>query len=161
VQTVEEARNETRTRRSLLTAAMGAMWSAMAAAVALPAARYLLWRPRREDSNQWVEAGEVGRLAPDQPLEMAFVRRRTEAWRTVEEKATAWVVKHGNEVLALSPACTHLGCAYGWNAAKRNFVCPCHASAFSIDGRVLAGPAPRPLDRYQTRVEGGRLLVRL
>jgi len=28
---------------------------------------------------------------------------------------------------------------------------PCHNSLFSIDGRVLAGPAPRPLDRYETK----------
>jgi menaquinol-cytochrome c reductase iron-sulfur subunit len=145
----------------MLGTAIGALWCAIAAALGIPASRYLLSRPRTTDRNEWIDAGEIARLVPDQPVEMAFVRRHTEAWRTVEKKATAWVVKHGNQVLALSPACTHLGCAYGWDASRRQFVCPCHASLFAIDGRVLAGPAPRPLDRYQTRMEGDRLLVKL
>ena len=47
-------------------------------------------------------------------------------------------------MVAFNPACTHLGCAYHWDESPNNFVCPCHASVFSIDGKVLVGPAPRP-----------------
>jgi Rieske Fe-S protein len=38
-------------------------------------------------------------------------------------------------------------------------VCPCHTSFFSIEGQVLSGPAPRPLDRYVTRIENNRLQI--
>jgi menaquinol-cytochrome c reductase iron-sulfur subunit len=75
------------------------------------------------------------------------------------ERTTAWVVKTGDSLLALGPRCTHLGCAYHWEDARHQFVCPCHASVFSVDGKVVSGPAPRPLDRYDTRVENGRLLI--
>ncbi len=73
-------------------------------------------------------------------------------------KATAWVVKGPyNEVVAFSPQCTHLGCAYHWDGPSHTFVCPCHNSVFAIDGKVLGGPAPRPLDRFITKIQGGRL----
>jgi cytochrome b6-f complex iron-sulfur subunit len=57
--------------------------------------------------------------------------------------------------LALYRKCTHLGCAVPWNPAEGRFVCPCHASAFEMDGQVINTPAPRPLDRFAvTTVDG-------
>src|ERR1035438_6846791 len=67
--------------------------------------------------------------------------------------------KERNEVTAFGPQCTHLGCAYHWEEGRGQFLCPCHTSLFSIDGKVAAGPAPRPLDRYQTRLNGSKLLL--
>ena len=48
---------------------------------------------------------------------------------------------------------------YHWEDGKNEFLCPCHNSLFAIDGKVISGPAPRPLDRYETKVEGNKLLV--
>lgn len=61
--------------------------------------------------------------------------------------------------LALSRACTHLGCTVPWDSASGRFVCPCHASAFDITGEVLSPPAPRPLDLYAVRIENGIVKV--
>lgn len=48
----------------------------------------------------------------------------------------------------LSARCTHLGCEVRFNAADRSWDCPCHGSRFDpVDGRVLEGPASRPLRR--------------
>lgn len=40
-------------------------------------------------------------------------------------------------------------------------VCPCHASVFDLldGGKVLFGPAPRPLARMKFRVEGDKLVI--
>ena len=46
-------------------------------------------------------------------------------------------------VAALSLVCTHLGCIVA--ESPEGFKCPCHGSRFSREGKVVGGPAPRPL----------------
>jgi menaquinol-cytochrome c reductase iron-sulfur subunit len=105
----------------------------------------------------WTEAGDVTALPLNKPQDIVFQKKRTDGWKTSFERATAWVLRKEDEVIAFAPQCTHLGCGYQWDDKKEHFLCPCHASTFSIDGQVLSGPAPRPLDRFDVRVEGSRL----
>jgi len=58
---------------------------------------------------------------------------------------------------AVSARCTHLGCLVHFNDAERVWECPCHGSRFATDGRVLQGPALRPLEpRPLPDAEGSR-----
>jgi menaquinol-cytochrome c reductase iron-sulfur subunit len=148
------------TRRSFYVAAIYGVGAAIAAALGVPAAIYLLLPPKIRQTEQWIEAGDVLSLTPDSPTEVTFRRNRVDGWKVSSEKAAAWVVKHAdNSITAFGPQCTHLGCAYHWDEGKSEFICPCHNSFFSIDGKVMAGPAPRPLDRYETKVDGKKLLI--
>ena len=61
--------------------------------------------------------------------------------------------------LALSRKCTHLGCTVPWVAEEGMFICPCHSSAFNIQGEVISPPAPRPLDRFPLFVENNIVKV--
>jgi menaquinol-cytochrome c reductase iron-sulfur subunit len=147
-------------RRRFYLAFIYGLWSAIAAALAAPALLYLFLPARLRRESEWIDAGDVSELHLNTPVEMVFRKNRIDGWKISSEKQTAWVVKlPGSKIVAFGPQCTHLGCAYHWEEGKSQFLCPCHSSVFSVDGAVLAGPAPRPLDRYDTRIENGKLLV--
>ncbi len=130
----------------------------IAAALGIPAVVYLLYPSRVRRDPEWVEAGDISEFAVNQPQELVFRRTRLDGWKVQSEKSSAWVVKTaGGHVAAFSTWCTHLGCAYHWEEDKHVFVCPCHGSIFASDGRVLTGPAERPLDQYEVKVDGGML----
>jgi glycine/D-amino acid oxidase-like deaminating enzyme/nitrite reductase/ring-hydroxylating ferredoxin subunit len=59
-------------------------------------------------------------------------------------------------VHAVSPVCTHLGCRVAFNVAERSWDCPCHGSRYDADGKVLQGPATRPLERRSVPVRTTR-----
>ena len=150
--------NQTETRRGFLSAIIYTLGALISLALAAPAALYLLIPPRSRKESGWVDVGDLGQFQPGQPQELTFRHIRVDGWKMRSEKATAWVVKlSNNQVVAFSPWCTHLGCAYHWDNAKRDFECPCHSSVFAINGQVLSGPAPRPLDRYEVKLERSRL----
>lgn len=52
--------------------------------------------------------------------------------------------------VAVSSICTHRGCTV--DAQGTRLVCPCHGSTYDRAGRVLVGPAERPLMRFPTQV---------
>ncbi len=136
------------------------MGSLLAGGLGLPALFYLLVPGRRAAASAWLDAANLADLNTGEPQEVTLRRTRLDGWKLTSDKTTAWLVRlNGNDVVALAPQCTHLGCAYHYDGRKREFVCPCHTSNFSLDGKVLSGPAPRALDRYQVRIENGRVLV--
>ena len=63
--------------------------------------------------------------------------------------------------LALSLICSHLGCSVLWDIPKKQFICPCHSSAFDKSGNVINSPAPRALDYYQVIIEAGKVKIDL
>src|SRR5689334_4938595 len=160
VPTLQTAAGESPTRRRFQIGAIYGMMGAISAALGLPALAYLLIPGKARKKEEWIEVGDITRLSPGVPVELTFRRNRVDGWKVISEKSTAWVVKTAeNQVTAFGPQCTHLGCAYHWEQDKHEFLCPCHTSLFTIDGKVASGPAPRPLDRYQTKLQGTKLLL--
>lgn len=76
---------------------------------------------------------------------------------------TLWTNKKDMPYIAFSGKCPHLGCGYKWRKHKvlgPVFLCPCHVSIYDASGRVLEGPAPRPLDPLPIQVsESGEVQI--
>lgn len=68
------------------------------------------------------------------------------------------LMRQGEQVIAMSLVCTHLGCTV--TVTPEGMVCPCHGSRFDRQGKVLTGPAERPLPRLTVETEGDMLVVR-
>lgn len=181
---LEQAAREELGRRRFLAALIRGVGAVVTAAVGLPALGYLLspvlkkqpalWasvseglRPawsrsgsRSADLGDWIRVGPIGRLSVGKPVKFEYAWRKMDGWLAEEGRSALWVVTFdGQEVVAYDNHCTHLGCPYAWQDAGQRFFCPCHDGVFDIEGNVVSGPPPRPLDRYETRLVGGELLI--
>jgi cytochrome b6-f complex iron-sulfur subunit len=67
------------------------------------------------------------------------------------------LMREGDLVYALGLVCTHLGCTV--TVTGSGLSCPCHGSRFDRQGRVLKGPADRPLDRLTVEERDGMVEV--
>jgi glycine/D-amino acid oxidase-like deaminating enzyme/nitrite reductase/ring-hydroxylating ferredoxin subunit len=47
---------------------------------------------------------------------------------------------------AVNPVCTHVKCIVQWNGAEKSWDCPCHGARYSVDGKVMTGPAQKDLE---------------
>lgn len=64
------------------------------------------------------------------------------------------VVNVGGKFKAFSRVCTHLQCAIEWEQKSKTFLCPCHAAVFDGNGKVVSGPAPKPLPELKVIIDG-------
>ena len=145
-------------RRRFAVRSIYGLGAVMGLAFSAPAAMYIFTPPGSKHETGWVDAGSTAELHAGTPQQGPVLRVRSDGWEIRTEKESAWVVKNADgSVTAFSPRCTHLGCAYRWEKDAHKFVCPCHGSTFSITGQVVSGPAPRPLDRFQVKIDADRL----
>ncbi len=94
-------------------------------------------------------------------MDIAYTEMASDAYVRQDVVHHIWVVKHSDtDVTVFSPICPHLGCRFDWDPRDSRFKCPCHGSVYLVDGKVVAGPAPRPLDGLPVEVRQGKLYVR-
>lgn len=141
-------------------------WVTLAAAgfvgmgLAIPLLGSLISPALSRRKRDWVDVGGVAELPLGRPTQLDHVTTIRDGWMETKAQKAVWAVRRSeSEVQVFSPICTHLGCGHRWDDVEKKFLCPCHGSVFDVNGKVLGGPAPRPLDVLPSKVEGGRLLV--
>lgn len=148
------------TRRGFLKMATGTLTFLAGLAIGIPIVGTLIGPVFRKGTTSWTKVVELNSLPVGEPVKLTFASETVSAYIRETVLRNVWALRRSpSEITVFSPICPHLGCEYTWNPQTNHFECPCHGSVYAIDGKVLDGPAPRPLDTLPTRLEKGELFV--
>lgn len=77
-----------------------------------------------------------------------------------QQQYRIWVDKTSDRLFVVYARCTHLGCTPDWKASENKFKCPCHGSGYDSEAINFEGPAPRPMDRAEVKLDAeGQIVV--
>jgi len=154
-------------RRTFLMRSLALVTGAIAASLAALGLGAITAPALRKDASQWSPIGRPGDPGPGEPdlatlntpLLTSFTKLSHDAYMAARpEQIPVFVTNEGNDKFTVFDVrCTHLGCPISWDDKATQFNCPCHGAVFSASGEVLAGPPPRPLNKYETKLEDGVL----
>jgi menaquinol-cytochrome c reductase iron-sulfur subunit len=133
----------------------------MAAVVGLPVIQYFISPALKKDvSDDWISLGPLENYPLDIPTPFHFTLTRVNGWERSSQSYGAFVLRGpSEEIVIFSDACTHLSCRVSWDPENEEFLCPCHAASFDKFGRVTSGPPPKPLNRYEIKLEENQLFI--
>lgn len=150
-------------RRQFLNYTLTGVGGFMAAGMLAPMVRFaidpVLQASSAGDLQAVIDVAEI----TNEPQRVDWQVEQQDGWYEAESTQSAWVyIDDNDDIVALSPICTHLGCTVSWEGGQNEneFFCPCHNGRYDKDGVNIANtPPPRPLDVYEQRVEEGTLYL--
>ena len=126
--------------------------------LAVPGAAYVLSPLRkRGEAGEFHGLTKLSQLEVGVPRAFAIVQERQDAWVKYprEPIGSVWLIRQPKgskpEVVAMTAECPHLGCAVNLTADGKKFLCPCHTSTFSLEGKPENQVPPRPMDRLDVQ----------
>lgn len=152
---------EKTSRRSFIGFATWAIGGLIGLGVGIPAIAYVAGPAiKKQNEQEWIRLGLSSKIEIGVPTLFKAKIKKQIGWNVTEEEIAVYVVtENGRDFVALSNNCTHLGCRVRWVLDQEQFFCPCHNAVFDKDGKVVAGPPPRPLDQFQVKVENDQLYI--
>ncbi|HEY0928415.1 MAG TPA: Rieske 2Fe-2S domain-containing protein [Gemmatimonas sp.] len=121
---------------------------------------------RKSDTRGLVRITSLASLPENgEPRKFPVLDTLVDAWNKTENVpvGSVYVQKTGPDtVRVLNSVCPHLGCSVGYRATTQGYFCPCHKSAFAIDGSIAdpKSPSPRAMDELTAEVRDGEVWVR-
>jgi cytochrome b6-f complex iron-sulfur subunit len=149
IQTSREGREALQSRRRWLVRVLhgGGLLGSIVSFLC-PGLRYLIPPAKANLGRTMVVAAHEGELKVNSDKIFGFLSRP--AILILTPKA---------EYRAMSAVCTHLGCTVQYRSDQQLIWCACHNGWYDLTGRNIAGPPPRPLERYAVHESGGDIVV--
>ena len=135
-------------RRTLLRWLLGGGFTASVLSFLYPAVKFMNPPTVPEASTNEVSAGKVQELKPNSGKIVKFGSRPALLIRVSE---TEW--------RAYSAICTHLNCTVQFQDSTRQIWCACHNGFYDLNGKVVSGPPPRPLEEYAVHIRGEDVVI--
>ena len=148
------------TRRGFLSVVTVGVGAAIGGAVAVPAVAAAIAPATGEATFQPVSLGPAAGFTSESGFEPTAAPYVEDPGQPLVSSGLAYVHHTGHRnrdwlapdamFVVFSNRCTHVGCPA--QATGVGFGCPCHGSQFDQQGARIAGPAVRPLDRFQWEI---------
>jgi cytochrome b6-f complex iron-sulfur subunit len=135
-------------RRSLVGWLLGGGLVTSVSSFIYPAIKFMMPPNVPEAAVNEVVVGKVQMWKPDAG---AIVRFGNKPVLLVRMSETEW--------RALSAVCTHLNCTVQYQEKTHQIWCACHNGFYDLNGKVVSGPPPKPLDEYAVRVRGDEVVI--
>jgi cytochrome b6-f complex iron-sulfur subunit len=135
-------------RRRFLEAFLGTGVVASLVAFLYPVLRYVLPPPVLELMANTVIAAHVGDLKPNTGKIFPFGTQPALLILTTDGKYHA-----------IAATCTHLGCTVQYRPDLHAVWCACHGGMYTVDGKNISGPPPRPLQEYEVILKNNEIYV--
>ena len=135
-------------RRSFLNYILSAGGAALAAATLFPVIRYILPPKGGEVVDTSVAVGRASEIAANSAKTFRFGNKPAMLIRTSE-----------GTLKAFSAVCTHLNCTVQYDSRASAIVCACHNGHFDLNGQVISGPPPKPLEAFRVDVRDDNVTV--
>ncbi|WP_082234001.1 ubiquinol-cytochrome c reductase iron-sulfur subunit [Halobacillus massiliensis] len=153
-------------RRQFLNYTLTGVGGFMAAGMLAPMVRFAIDPVLKPSAaGEFMSVASVDEIT-NEPQRFEWMVDQVDAWYESEVQKTAWVYRtKEDELVALSPICTHLGCTVDWGSNEEypdQFYCPCHGGRYTKDGVNVPGTPPTaPLPTFEMKVEEGMLYLGL
>ncbi len=97
------------------------------------------------------------------PVQVPVIADLTDAWMREPNQpvGAVYLRRNGDKIECLNAICPHAGCFVAYMADRKVFQCPCHTSAFDLEGKRLSekSPSPRDMDTLNVELAAGEVLV--
>lgn len=149
-------------RRNFLSGITWGISGLIGLAFGIPAIGYIIGPALKEEQETWLEMGAISKVTLGTPTLFKKKIIQQVGWSTKEDEVNVYILsKDGHDYQAISNVCTHLACRVRWIAEEETFLCPCHNAGFDKNGDVAFGPPPKPLDRFEVKIEDEKILIKL